>query len=209
MNKIPTHTDAATEVDAGVSQDVIAALAAATYPSDVGPVKLSELSPAGAVYMMSYGIKQALRDASTNIKSETQALAIKSVLDPEQLTEEEKAELERLEETFDDGIQDDADRSLFRTVARAYIVAVARKMGVELTADAVKSGVDAYFAPGGTKAPSYPKVKMAYGLTKSVVIEAKLARLKACKDGSINKPKARGEKAAKTDAALAALGLFG
>jgi len=211
MSKSPTHTDnglIVTHADA-VSQDVIDALASAVYPSDVGEVRLSELSPQGAVYLLAYGVRQAVRDASANVKAEVQALALKAVLSPDTLSADEQKEVETLEENFDNTIQDDADEKLLRNVARGYITAVASQMGVQLTPEAIKAGVDAYFAPNGPKAPSYPSLMRVFGLVKSVVTQAKRARLEACRDGTIGQPKARPGKAAKADSALAALGLFG
>jgi len=202
MSKNPTHS-----ADA-VSDEVFAALASAVYPSDVGEVRLAELSPQGAVYLLSYGIKKAISDASANIKSETQNLALKSVLSADQLSAEEREELKTLEENFDDTVEGETDEALLKNVARGYIQAVARQRGVQLTPDAVKEGVEAYLGPNGPKAPSYPALMRVFGLVKSVVIEAKKARLQACRDGTIGQPKARGGKAAKSNDALAKLGLF-
>jgi len=208
MTKLPTLNGSAAEADT-VSPEVFDALAAATYPSDVGEVRLADLSPAGAVYLLAYGVRQAVRDASANVKSEVQTLAIKSVLSPDELSEDEKNQLEALEENFDSSVQDEADEKLLRNVARGYITAVAQQMGVTLTPESVKAGVDAYFTPNGPKAPSYPSLMRTFGLVKSVVVAAKRARLEACKNGTIGQPKARPGKAAKADSALAALGLFG
>jgi len=208
MTKLPTHNGSATEADA-VPQDVVDALASAVYPSDVGEVRLAELSPQGAVYMLSYGIKKAISDASASVKSETQNLALKSVLSADQLSPSEQTEVQSLEEDFDDSVRGEADEALLKNVARGYIQAVARQRGVQLTPEAIKEGVEAYLGPNGPKAPSYPALMRVYGLVKSVVIEAKRARLQACRDGTIGQPKARGGKAAKPDNALAALGLFG
>jgi len=202
MSKNPTHS-----ADA-VSDEVFAALASAVYPSDVGEVRLAELSPQGAVYLLSYGVKKAVSDAAANMKAETQALALKSVLDPDNLSESEKESLQRLGENFDNTVGNEGDEKLLRAVARGYITAVAQQMGVALTPEAVKEGVEAYFSPSGPKAPSYPSLMRVYGLIKSTVIEAKQARLQACRDGTIGQPKARGGKAAKSNDALAALGLF-
>jgi len=202
MNKTPTHT-----ADT-VSPEVLEALAAAVYPSDIGEVRLAELSPQGAVYLMGYGVRKAIGDASANIKAEVQGLALKSVLSPDQLSADERKEIQSLEENFDDSIRDEADEGLLKNVARGYIQAVARQRGVQLSPDAVKEGVEAYLGPNGPKAPSYPSLLRVYGLVKSVVIEAKRARLQACRDGTIGQPKTRSGKAAKTDSALAALGLF-
>jgi len=203
MTKIPTHT-----ADA-VSDEVFAALASAVYPSDVGEVRLAELSPAGATYLFAYGVRQAVRDASANVKAEVQALALKSVLSPDTLSAEEQEELKTLEENFDSSVQDESDEKLLRNVARGYITAVAQQMGVTLTPESVKAGVDAYFTPNGPKAPSYPSLMRTFGLVKSVVVTAKRARLEACKNGTIGQAKARAGKAVKADSALAALGLFG
>jgi len=205
MSKNPTHTVETIPVPA----EVLSALADAVYMSDVGPILLGDLSPEGAVYMFAYGVRQAIRDASANVKAETQALAIKSVLYPTELSTDEQKELEILEKDFDSTVQDESDEKLLRNVARGYITAVAAQMGVTLTPESVKAGVDAYFAPNGAKAPSYPSLMRVYGLVKSVVVAAKKARLQACIDGTIGQPKARGGKAAKPDNALAALGLFG
>jgi len=202
MSKNPTHS--ADEV----APEVFTALASAVYPSDVGEVRLAELSPQGAVYMLSYGIKKVISDASANIKSETQNLALKSVLSADQLSAEEREELKTLEENFDDSVEGEADEALLKNVARGYIQAVARQRGVQLTPDAVKEGIEAYLGPFGPKAPSYPALMRVYGLVKSVVIEAKRARLQACRDGTIGQAKSRPGKAKKTDGALAALGLF-
>jgi len=202
MSKNPTHS-----ADA-VSDEVFAALASAVYPSDVGEVRLAELSPQGAVYLLSYGVKKAVSDASASVKSETQSLALKAVLTPDDLSKDEKEELQHLEENFDNTIQDEADEKLMRNVARGYIAAVAQQRGVTLTPEAIKEGVDAYFGPNGPKAPSYPALMRVFGLVKSVVIEAKRARLQACRDGTIGQPRARGVKAAKSNDALTALGLF-
>jgi len=203
MNKIPTHAAADT-----VSPEVIEALASATFPSDVGEVRLSDLSPAGAVYMLSYGVRKAIADASANVKAETQSLAIKSVLSPDQLTAAEQKEVAALEENYDDSVRDETDETLLKNVARGYIQSVARQRGVQLTPEAIKEGIEAYLGPNGPKAPSYPSLLRVYGLVKSVVIETKRARLQSCRDGTIGQPKTRSGKAAKTDSALAALGLF-
>jgi len=202
MSKNPTHS-----ADA-VSDEVFAALASAVYPSDVGEVRLAELSPAGAAYLFAYGVRQAVRDASANVKAEVQALALKSVLSPDTLSAEEQEELKTLEENFDSSVRDEADEKLLRNVARGYITAVAQQMGVQLSPESIKAGVDAYFTPNGPKAPSYPSLKRVFGLVKSVVVAAKKARLQACIDGTIGQAKARPGKAAKPDNALAALGLF-
>jgi len=202
MNKIPTHS-----ADA-VSDEVLGALASADYPSDIGNVRLAELSPSGAVYLFAYGVKKAISDASAGVKAETQALALKSVLDPDNLSESEKESLQRLEENFDNTVGNEGDEKLLGAVARGYITAIASQRGVTLTPEAIKAGVDAYFGPNGPKAPSYPSLMRVYGLVKSTVIEAKRARLEACKNGTIGQAKARAGKAAKTDSALAALGLF-
>jgi len=204
MSKNPTHTVETIPVPV----EVLNALADAVYPSDVGPVLLGDLSPEGAVYLFAYGVRQAIRDASANVKAETQALAIKSVLYPTELSEDEQKELKTLEENFDSTIQDEADEKLLRNVARGYITAVASQMGVTLTPESVKDGVDAYFAPNGSKAPSYPSLMRVFGLVKSVVVAAKKARLRACIVGTIGQVKVRPGKAAKRDSALAALGLF-
>jgi len=204
MSKNPTHTVETIPVPV----EVLNALADAVYPSDVGPVLLGDLSPEGAVYMFAYGVKQAIKDASANVKSEKQSLALKAVLSPDQLSEDERKEVEALEENFDSSLQDEADEKLLRNVARGYITAVAQQMGVTLTPESVKAGVDAYFTPNGPKAPSYPSLMRTFGLVKSVVVAAKRARLEACKNGTIGQAKARPGKAAKADSALAALGLF-
>jgi len=204
MNKTPTHAAVDT-----VSPEVIEALASATYPSDVGEVRLAELSPQGAVYMLSYGVKKAISDASANVKSEKQNLALKAVLSADQLSAEEREELKTLEENFDDTVEGETDEALLKNVARGYIQAVARQRGVQLSPNAVKEGIEAYLGPNGPKAPSYPSLLRVYGLVKSVVIEAKRARLQACRDGTIGQAKTRSGKAAKADSALAALGLFG
>jgi len=205
MSKNPTHTVETIPVPV----EVLNALADAVYMSEVGPVLLGDLSPEGAVYMLAYGVRQAIRDASANVKAEVQALAIKSVLYPTELSEDEQKELKTLEENFDSTVQGESDEKLLRNVARGYIVAVAQQMGVQLSPESIKAGVDAYFAPNGSKAPSYPSLMRVFGLVKSVVMAAKKARLQACIDGTIGQPKARGGKAAKPDNALAALGLFG
>jgi len=204
MSKNPTHTVETIPVPV----EVLNALADAVYPSDVGPVLLGDLSPEGAVYMFAYGVKQAIKDASANVKSEKQSLALKAVLSPDQLSEDERKEVEALEENFDSSLQDEADEKLLRNVARGYITAVAQQMGVQLSPESIKAGVDAYFTPNGPKAPSYPSLMRVFGLVKSVVVAAKKARLQACIDGTIGQAKARGGKAAKPDNALAALGLF-
>jgi len=207
MNKTPTHS---TDMpDHSVSPEVIEALADATFPSDVGEVRLAELSPSGVVYLFAYGVKKAISDASANVKSEAQGLALKSVLSPDQLTEQEQKEVQSLEENFDDSIRDEADEGLLKNVARGYIQAVARQRGVQLSPEAIKEGVEAYLGPNGPKAPSYPSLMRVYGLVKSIVVEAKRARLEACKNGTIGQAKSRPGKAKKTDGALAALGLFG
>jgi len=205
MSKNPAHTVETIPVPV----EVLNALADAVYMTDLGPILLGDLSPEGAVYLFAYGVRQAIRDASANVKAETQALAIKSVLYPTELSEDEQKELKTLEENFDSTIQDESDEKLLRNVARGYIVAVAQQMGVQLSPESIKAGVDAYFAPNGPKAPSYPSLMRVFGLVKSVVVAAKKARLQACIDGTIGQPKARGGKAAKPDNALAALGLFG
>jgi len=205
MSKNPTHTVETIPVPV----EVLNALADAVYMSEVGPVLLGDLSPEGAVYMLAYGVRQAIRDASANVKAEVQALAIKSVLYPTELSEDEQKELKTLEENFDSTVQGESDEKLLRNVARGYIVAVAQQMGVQLSPESIKAGVDAYFTPNGPKAPSYPSLMRVFGLVKSVVMAAKKARLQACIDGTIGQPKARGGKAAKPDNALAALGLFG
>jgi len=200
MNKAPTHQDA-------VSQEVIDALAAGVYPSDAGSIRLAELSPQGAAYLFAYGVRQAVRDAATNVKSEVQSIALKEVLSPEKLTDEERQELADLE--FDDSVESETDTALLRAVARGFIVAYAREKGVKLTSEAIAEGVEAYLGPNGPKAPTYPALMKAYGLVKPAVMDAKRARLQACIDGTIGaeKPRRKGKK--EPASALAALGLFG
>jgi len=204
MSKDPTHSPDYVPVPT----EVLKALAEAVYTTDLGPILLSDLSPEGAVYMFAYGVRQAIRDASANVKAEVQTLALKSVLSPDTLSAEEQEELKTLEENFDSSVRDEADEKLLRNVARGYITAVAQQMGVQLSPESIKAGVDAYFAPNGPKAPSYPSLMRVFGLVKSVVIQAKKARLDACIDGTIGQVKVRPGKAAKSDNALAALGLF-
>jgi len=191
-----------------LTNDVIDALENATFQSDIGEVRLAELSPQGAVYIFAYGVKKAIADASANVKAEVQGLALKSVLSPDQLSADERKGLKALEESYDDSVRDEADETLLKNVARGYIQSVARQRGVQLTPEAIKEGVETYLGPNGPKAPSYPALMRVYGLVKSTVIQAKRARLQACKDGTIGQAKTRPGKAAKADSALAALGLF-
>jgi len=202
MSKNPTHS--ADEV----APEVFTALASAVYPSDVGEVRLAELSPQGATYLFAYGVRQAVRDAATNVKSEVQSIALKEVLSPEKLTNEERQELADLERAFDDSVESEADTALLRAVARGFIIAYAREKGVKLTPEAIAEGVEAYLGLNGPKAPTYPALMRAYGLTKPAVMDVKRARLQACIDGTIGaeKPRRKGKK--EPASALAALGLF-
>ena len=207
MAKSPTHTDTDTDANA-IPHAVMAALAATTYDSDIGPVKLVDLSPEGAVHFMAYGIMQSTRDASAAVKAKAQALALKAVLQPDTLSENDREELKELDAAFDDSVHTEAEEALLRTVARAFISAVAQQKGVKLSAKAVANGVETFLGPNGPKAPSYPALMKVFGLVKGVVMEAKRARLQACIDGTIGKERAPRGKAAEADGSLSDLGLF-
>jgi len=209
MSKNPTHTDASpivTDANA-VPPAVMAALENATFESDVGPIRLAHLSPAGALHFMAYGVLRSTRDASISVKAKAQALALKAVLTPGMLTDDtDKEELSKLEEAYDDAIENDTDKALLRAVARGFIAAVAKERGVKLSPEAIAEGAEAYLSPNGPDAPSFPTLLKVYGLVKGVTVAAKRARLVACIDGSIGVERPR--KAAKSNNLLAGLGLF-
>jgi len=199
MSKTLTHTADITAV--------LDALATTAFESDVGTVRLGDLSPAGAVHFMAYGILQSTRDASAAVKAKAQTLALKAVLTPESLGDDDLEELKKLEAVYDDGVDTDADKALFRAVARGFIASVAQSKGIKLTAKAIANGVETFMGPSGSKAPSYPALMKVFGLTKGVVMEAKRKRLAACIDGTVGAERARGGNA-EADGSLDELGLF-
>jgi len=199
MTKTLTHTADITAV--------LDALATTAFESDIGTVRLGNLSPAGAVHFFSYGLTQSTRDASAAVKAKAQALAMKAVLAPESLGDDDRKELKKLEAVYDDSVDTDADQALMRAVARGFITSVAQSKGVKLNAKAIANGVETFMGPNGPKAPSYPALQKTFGLVKGVVTEAKRKRLAACIDGTIGAERARGGNT-ETDGSLDELGLF-
>jgi len=151
---------------------------------------------------LTYEATNAIQAAGICAQEKARPLAMKAVLSPEELTEEERKELVKLEAAFDDYIENDADHALMRIVAHDYIRAFAKKKGVKLSAEKAAEGVEIFLGFSGYKTPSYERIRRAFGLVKGIVRETEMARLTACFDSSI------GAERAPRGGELADLGLF-
>jgi len=117
----------------------------------------------------------AIHAAGLCAQEKTRPLAMKAVLAPENLTEEERKELMKLEATFDDSLENDADHALMRLVAHDYIRAFAKKKGVKLSDEKAAAGVEIFLGPSGYGTPSYERIRRAFGLVKGIVKETEAA----------------------------------